>query len=180
MSFRRKLQARLPGREKVAEHRLLRWLGHRLHDPNLWHFGRRAVSRGAGVGVLVAFFPIPIHMLLVAPIAIALGLNLPVVIAVVWITNPFTWVPIFYFAYRVGVLATGGATLPLAALNLGPDFGSLQAVLGQIWLPLFAGSAICGLAFGFLTYAIVESLWRLSVARRWRRRGSGRQASTLP
>ena len=78
MNLRRALQSRLPGRDQVSSHRMLRWLGHRLHDPNLWHFGRRSVSRAAGVGMLVAFFPIPIHMTMVAPIALVLGINLPV------------------------------------------------------------------------------------------------------
>lgn len=180
MSFRRRMQARLPGKEAVAKHRILRWLGHRLHDPNLWHFGRRSVSRGAGIGMLVAFFPIPIHMTIVAPIAIIFGLNLPVMLAAVWVTNPITWIPIFYFAYRVGVFFIHGEVLPLEALNLTKDFSSLQHALGEIWMPLFLGSAICGVVSGTLTYAVIETLWRINVARRWRRREGSRHRLSPP
>lgn len=174
------MQARLPGKDKVAEHRVLRWLGNRLHDPNLWHFGRRAVSRGAGIGMLVAFFPIPIHMTVVAPIAIIFGLNLPVMLAAVWVTNPITWIPIFYFSYRVGVFFLDGEVLPLEALNLSADFSSLQHALGEIWAPLFLGSAICGAVFGTLTYTLIEVAWRLSVARRWKLRDSSKHRIPLP
>jgi len=170
MNLRRTLQARLTKPADLANKRWLSWFGHRLHDPNLWHFGRRSVSRAAGIGVLVAFFPIPIHMLLVAPIAIVLGINLPVLIAAVWITNPITWVPIFYFAYRVGTLFTGEAARSLATLNLSADWSSLQHALAEIWLPLCVGSAVCGVVSGLATYVAVESIWRYGVARRWRQR----------
>ncbi|MEN9727032.1 MAG: hypothetical protein RL434_1398 [Pseudomonadota bacterium] len=180
MSFRRRMQARLPGKEAVAKHRVLRWLGNRLHDPNLWHFGRRSVSRGAGIGMVVAFFPIPVQMTVVAPIAIAFGLNLPVMLAAVWVTNPITWIPIFYFAYRVGVFFLHGDVLPLEALNLSADFGNLQSALGEIWAPLFLGSAICGSVLGVLTYSIIELAWRFNVARRWRRREGSRHRTSAP
>lgn len=170
MNLRRALQSRLTKPSDLANKRWLSWLGHRLHDPNLWHFGRRSVSKAAGIGMLVAFFPIPIHMLIVAPLAILLGINLPVLVAACWITNPITWVPIFYFAYRLGVFFTGEATRNLDTLHLSADWGSLQHAFGEIWLPLCLGSAICGIVSGLLTYVAVEAVWRYSVARRWRER----------
>lgn len=178
MNLRRALQARLNKRSNLANNRWLSWLGHRLHDPNLWHFGRRSVSRAAAVGMLVAFFPIPIHMVLVAPIAIVLGINLPVMIAAVWVTNPITWVPFFYFAYRVGVFFTGGTVRSLDTLHLSADWSSLQHAFAEIWLPLCVGSAICGVVSGIVTYIAVESAWRYSVARRWRARAAQHQRGT--
>lgn len=176
MNLRRALQSRLPGRDQVSSHRMLRWLGHRLHDPNLWHFGRRSVSRAAGVGMLVAFFPIPIHMTMVAPIALVLGINLPVMVAAVWVTNPITWVPIFYFAYRVGAWFVGEAPRSLDSLDLHVNLSSLGHAFGEIWLPLCVGSAVCGVVAGTLTYGLVEGVWRFSVARRWRRRLASHRA----
>lgn len=177
MDLRRTLKAKLGTRpEHLGQHRFRRWLGHRLHDPNLWHFGRRSVARATGVGLCLAFFPIPIHMLLVAPIAIALGINLPVLIAATWITNPITWVPIFYFAYRLGAYVTGTAPIDVDALSLGHDWQGLRLVFARIWLPLCTGAAICGGVCGTLGYFGVECLWRLGVARRWRAREAGRAA----
>jgi uncharacterized protein len=182
MNLRRALQARLMQSTKPADFankRWLSWLGHRLHDPNLWHFGRRSVSKAAGIGFLVAFFPIPIHMLIVVPLAVLCGINLPVLIAAMWITNPITWVPAFYFAYRVGVAFTGESVRALDTLHLSADWGSLQHALGEIWLPLFLGSAICGVVFGALGYLTVEAVWRYSVGRRWRARIAQRRAARI-
>ena len=109
MSLRRHLERRLPQREALSNSRWLRRFAHLLHEPRLWHFGRRSVARSAGYGFALAFFPIPIHMLLVFPLAWFRRLNLPVVVGALWITNPVTWVPFFYFAYRVGLLLTGEA-----------------------------------------------------------------------
>ena len=111
MDFRRYLQSRLPQASDLSQRRFIAWFGHRLHDPNLWHFGRRSVARATGIGFLVAFFPIPIHMVIIVPLAILRGINLPVLIGAVWITNPVTWVPMFYFAYRIGLLFTGAYIL---------------------------------------------------------------------
>ena len=178
MNLRRYLQSRLPKASDLAERRWVRWFGHRLHDPNLWHFGRRSVARATGFGFLIAFFPIPVHMLLVVPLAILRGLNLPVLLGAVWITNPVTWVPMFYFAYRVGLLFTGGAAQTAASLHLSPDWHSFAHAMGLIWQPLFVGSAICGVIAGGLGYLLVDVLWRYAVRRRWRLRAAQRSTAS--
>jgi len=176
MDLRRYLQTRLPQPSDLAQRRWIAWFGHRLHDPNLWHFGRRSVARATGIGLLIAFFPIPIHMLIIVPLAILRGLNLPVIIGAVWITNPVTWVPMFYFAYRVGLLFTGGALQTADSLQLTSDWHTLVRAFDLIWLPLFVGSAICGVVCGLVGYFLVEGLWRVAVRRRWRRRVAARVA----
>lgn len=176
MNLRRYLQSRLPQASDLSQRRWVAWFGHRLHDPNLWHFGRRSVARAAGVGLMVAFFPLPVHMLIVVPLAILRGLNLPVLIGAVWITNPLTWVPLFYFAYRVGLMFTGGSAQTAATLHLSSDWASLSHALDVIWLPLCVGSAICGVVGGALVYALIDGLWRLAVQRRWRQREARRAA----
>lgn len=176
MDLRRYLQSRLPQPADLTRRRWIAWFGHRLHDPNLWHFGRRSVARATGIGLLIAFFPIPIHMLIIVPLAILRGLNLPVIIGAVWITNPVTWVPMFYFAYRVGLVFTGGTVQTADSLQLSSDWHSLVHAFDVIWLPLCVGSAICGVVASLLGYFLVDGLWRLAVRRRWRRRVAARAA----
>jgi len=176
MDLRRRIEKRLPQREALSNSPWLRRFAHLLNEPTLWHFGRRSVARSAGYGFALAFFPIPIHMLLVFPLAFLRRLNLPVVVGALWITNPVTWVPFFYFAYRVGLLFTGEAAQPVESLPLAADWASIQLVLDQIWLPLCLGSLICGVVLGLTGYTVINGLWRLSIVRRWRaRRGAQRQ-----
>ena len=175
MDFRHYLQSRLPQRDALAANPWLRRFAHLLNDPALWHFGRRSVARAAGFGFLVAFVPVPIHMLLIFPLAFALRLNLPVVVGALWITNPVTWVPFFYFAYRVGLLLTGDAAQPAETVHFAADWQSVSVVLGQIWLPLCLGSLICGVVAGLTGYTLIDALWRLNIARRWRARTAQRK-----
>jgi len=54
------------------------------------------------VGLFCAFVPLPIQMLLAAAAAIIFRVNLPISVGLVWITNPVTIPPMFYFCYKVG------------------------------------------------------------------------------
>ncbi len=144
----------------------MKWASRYLNDPKLWHFGRREVAKAAGFGLLVAFCPIPVHMLIIVPLAIFQRLNLPVLVAAVWVNNPITIVPIFYLAYRVGLALTGGHV----ALTFSGNWHQLQQALAEIWWPLFLGSAICGVVAGLLTFIVVNTLWGLSIVRRRRTR----------
>lgn len=103
----------MPNEEKLKRHKHLSWLGSHIHDPNLWHLTRKSVARAFFVGLFCAFLPIPLQMLVAAFMAIFLRSNLPISIGLVWITNPLTMPPIFYFTYRVGDFLIGDPGRPL-------------------------------------------------------------------
>lgn len=150
----------LPDHLALKEHRFLRLFGRLLHDQNLFHLNRRSVSGGFFVGMLCAFTPIFPQMLTAAALAIVLRVNLPISVALVWITNPFTIPPIFYGSYRIGVWL----------LNQQPTIGRFQmsrewieSVFDQIWMPLLLGGTIIGLLSGVLSYLLIRLLWRWHV-----------------
>ena len=99
---RKFLKRYLPSASEVRSRRSLRILGELLHDPNVWHLTRRSVSTAVAVGVFSAFVPVPFQMPLAAVLAIALRCNLPLAVALVWISNPMTMPAIFFFTYTVG------------------------------------------------------------------------------
>lgn len=175
MRLRHRLQSRLPDKATLSEHALLRAFAHHLHEPCLWHFGRRTVSRSLGYGMAVAFVPLPIHMVLLLPIALLRRLNLPVMVATVWVNNPLTLVPMFYAAYRVGLFVLG-----IAPANgngtFSFDWHHLASTLEGIWLPLCVGCAICGTTIGIATRWLSDRIWRAAIRRRWRERHASRAA----
>ncbi len=173
MSLQHKLRNHLGRRDKILNHRALRWLGTRLHDPNLWHFGRRPVAGGFGLGLLIAFFPIPIHMLLAPPLAVALRVNLPITLTVIWISNPVTLVPLLYLAYQVGCWVLG---TPVLAAEFGShfDLATFTKAAHQMLLPLLVGSLICGVVAGSCGYFGVHTLWRWRIRQRQRQRRRAR------
>jgi len=148
-------------------------LGDRLHDPNLWHLNRRSVAGGFALGLFFAFMPIPFQMLAAAALAIWLRVHLPISVVSVWVSNPVTMAPLFYFAYRVGLFVTGGGPLRETQPEWGLD--TVAQRLSEIWMPFVTGCLLTGGIAALLGYASIRLLWRIVVISRLRRR----QARTL-
>lgn len=164
---RQLLKRYMPDPARFREHRSLRFLGHLLHDQNLWQLNRRSVSRAMAVGLFAAFIPIPMQMLLSASMAIMLRAHLPIAAGLVWITNPLTMPPVFYCTYKLGawLLDTPPQHLP-DSLTL--EWISSQ--LSSMWQPFLLGSVLTALIMGALGYGLTLGYWRWWVGRQWRRR----------
>ena len=96
-----------PNSDELKNHKHLGWLGKYLNNTSLWNFNRKSISKAFAVGLFCAFIPVPFQMLLAAPSAIIFSANLPVAVALVWITNPITMSPIFYACYKLGAWILG-------------------------------------------------------------------------
>lgn len=166
------IQRYLPDPKTVREHKYLRFLGSYLHEPNLWRLNRRSAATAFFVGVFVAFIPMPFQMVLAACLAILLRCNLPLSVALVWITNPVTMPPMFYFTYKLGCFLLH--TPPNEAFDL--SLNGLGSELARIWKPLYLGSLVSGLTFGSASYFIIRSLWRWNVVKNWRDRNKQRSS----
>ncbi len=159
----------LPDHQKIKDQKALSIFGTLLHDANLWHLNRRSASGALGIGLFFAFWPVPFQMWLAAALAIPLRVNLPLSVATVWITNPFTMTPIFYGAYLLGNALLGGTAtdfefqlswewLLKSAETIGPAF--------------LLGCGVCAVFFGLLGYFGLNLLWRFSVVKAWGKRRS--------
>jgi len=173
---RRIIKRYLPDPYKIREHKYLRFFGQLLHDPNLWHLNRRSVSGAFSLGLFVALIPVPMHMIMAAAGAIIWRVNLPVSVAIVWVNNPFTMPPIFYFAYKLGTWVLG--TRPNEHINFEMTFQWIIDQLATIWQPLLLGCLVLGTVSAVLGNVIVRLLWRLHVVRYLRRKRLKRQQST--
>lgn len=168
----------LPHHDTIRGHSHLRWLGTLLHDPNLWHLNRRSVSGAFAIGLFCAFIPVPFQMAIAALISILARANLPVSVVLVWVTNPLTMGPIFFFAYKVGtwILGTPLHVETIAAV----ETSALQWFTGEIkanWKPFLLGSLVCGSASALVGYVSIRLSWRMHLVRRLRARRAGRNNS---
>ncbi|WP_431685897.1 DUF2062 domain-containing protein [Hahella sp. NBU794] len=163
----------MPNPHKLKENKSLHFLGDILHEPNLWHINRHAIAKAVLVGVFCSFIPMPFQMVVAAFIAVWVNCNLPLAVALVWISNPVTMPPIFYFNYLVGAHILG---MPKVHFEFELSFAWLGEKLYQIGLPLYFGSFICGLFFSVLGYVVVEYLWRRKIRHDWRKRQEKRVA----
>ena len=77
-------------------------------------------------------------MILAAFLSITFAANLPLAVILTWITNPFTYIPIVYFAIKIGgifINAEFTYEIKNEQINIFTD-------LMQYWEPLFLGSFI--------------------------------------
>ena len=166
------LRRYLPSAISIRENRALRPVSMWLHKPEIWHLHRRSVSGAVFIGLFCAFLPIPFQMLLAATMALLSRCNLPLSVALVWITNPITIPPMFYFAYRLGAWLLD-AQLEVHAVEL--SWAWFTDNISTIGYPLLFGSLVCGWVSGITGMVAVRMLWRIEVLRRWRARRRQRQ-----
>ena len=164
----RKLIKKLfPHHDKIREHKNLQFLGPLLHDPNLLHLNRRSISGGFAVGLFFAWVPVPFQMVLSAIAAIIFRVNLPISVVLVWLTNPLTMPPLFYFAYKFGAWVL---PFPETHFAFELSFKWLSESLSAIWEPFLFGCFILGLISSLLGYFGIRILWRMKVVQSWNER----------
>lgn len=152
----------------IRSHKHLRCFGTLLHKPSLWHLNRRSVATAFAVGLFFAFVPVPFQMVLAAGGAIIFNGNLPISVAMVWLTNPLTMPPIFYVAYLLGAWL-----LDVPSGNFNFDNLSLEWLfsgLASIWQPFLLGCLVMGVASAVIGYVGMHLAWKAMVLSRWRRR----------
>lgn len=156
----------------------LHFLGDLLHDPNLFHLNRHSVSVAMFWGLFVAILPIPGQMPVAAAAALLFRCNLPLSVALTWITNPFTMPFFIFITYQMGRLVLQTDPIVLTTPQLSWDW--LANEFGHLWKPLLAGSIITGLLFGSLGYLVMQLYWRWHVGYSWKKRQKKRAERNNP
>lgn len=174
------IQRYLPDRDKLAQNRMLKWLGPTLLHPDLWHISRRSIAVGLAIGLFFGLM-IPLAQIPAAVVvAMALRANLAIAAASTLITNPFTFGPIYFFAYQIGesVLKGSQAVVPdtatATAQELASGLGQWISKVVDLGGPLFLGLFLMAVTTSITAYFIVHLAWRVGVITKKRRRQSQR------
>lgn len=172
----------VPTRESLKHNRLLSWLGPRVHDPLLWHVNRNSVARGAAIGIFFGLMVPVAQIPAAAVVALALRANLWVTALATLISNPFTYGPIYIFAYRLGSSILPPATAREAVAAEDHAVVALQWLLdGVHWLtgigrPLVLGMLIMAVVAATLGYFGTLLGWRINVLLKRRKQRNARLA----
>lgn len=154
----------IPDPEKLKAHPHLKHFGQALQNPNLWHLNRRSAAGAVAVGLFCAWMPIPFQMLLAAAIAMIFAVNLPISVALVWISNPITMPPLFYGAYRLGAFILNE---PIVHFHFHLSFSWLLDAFETIAPSMLLGCLILGLVSAFVGYFLLRAFWRFNVSKKW-------------
>ena len=161
------IQRFIPDPSVIKNHKNLQFLGEKLQDPNLWHINRRSITKAFAIGLFFAWVPTPTQMAFAAATAVFLRAHLLISVALVWITNPVTMPPLFYFAYRVGLWYSH---LPSPADNFVFSLEGIWSGLGNIIGPFLLGCLIVSLLCSLAAYIGMDVFWRYHVAKKWEAR----------
>ena len=130
------------------------------------------IALGGALGIFIGLLPIMgIQMAVVSILAIPLRGNLKAAIAGVWISNPITFIPLYFANYKFGLLFFSNnkvgweefsSVIKLAARwNWGDVSASMSNLMDMgtdILIPLWGGSAILGILFAPVTYAALYKI----------------------
>lgn len=172
---RKFLKRIMPDHATMRDHPHLRKFGQRLTEPKLWHLNRRSVSGGVALGLFMGFMPVPGQMFFSAALAIFFRVNLPLSVMGVWITNPFTMAPIYFYAYKLGAWVLD---VPVGQYAFSLSWDWLTREFLSIWQPFLLGCVICGTISAVAGTLLVRLIWRLSVIRSWRARQHRNQSDS--
>ena len=167
MSPKKLLKRFMPDHKKIREHKSLQCFGKLLHNPALWHMNRHSVAKGFAVGLFFAWVPVPFQMVLGAAGAILCHANLPLSVALVWITNPVTIPPMFYGAYKVGAMLLGEQ---VQHFDMELSIEWVKQEMLMIWEPFLLGCFVVAVASSVIGYFGIQIAWRWMVMHRWRNR----------
>ena len=166
----------LPHHDAIDASRWLKLLGPSLRRADLWHLNRRSVAGGVAIGLFCGLIPGPIQMIAAALCSVWLRGNLPVALFTTLYTNPFTIVPLYLFAYRLGERLSGAQdvhTLPPEA-HWYEWGGQMTDWLLSMGKPLLIGLPLLAACLAIAGYVLVRIAWRISVSVRWRARRRNR------
>ena len=157
----------LPHPDVIVHNRWIKLLGPRLQEPSLWHINRRSCSLAVALGMFCAFIPVPFQMLIAAVGAILLRVNILVAVPMVWVSNPVTMGPLYYFCYLIGVEILDTTT---SGFHFELSFEWLLHGLADIWQPFLLGCLVAGVISSLAAYALVRILWHLHILNHIRER----------
>ncbi len=118
-------------------------------------------AKGLAIGVFSGCFPFFGFQTLLGVFFAKLAKGNIVLAAIgTWISNPFTYIPLYYFNYKVGSIFIGNSTNITIDRNLGINDLWEQGSIFSIKLLL--GSSFVGLLLAFISGFIVLLLYKIN------------------
>ena len=160
----------LPRRSNIHKYPVLKWFSDSAYKRSyLWSFKGSSMRPALFWGMIISLSPlVGIQMLVAFFVALYVRANLPLIVALQWISNPFTMGPIYFADYKIGRVLlelTGFKTDRNKILNKDYDWNNFQfkdlLELLDTFPPMFVGGAVLGVFFGVILVFIYNFLAKL-------------------
>jgi len=145
--------------KKTSSHKKLReFIKKYKIPPEYLATNRKMISRGVLIGLFIAFIPMPMQMAAVLLFVPFVRFNVPVALAMCWLSNPITMPPMYYMEYLTGSFLLGIQPEPVEM-----TLEWFKNNLDDIFIPLYFGTAIYSIFGSIGAYFLVNFLWKGSV-----------------
>jgi len=124
--------------------------------PEVWHWSKNSIAKSVLIGLFIALLPLPCQMIIAALTSVYVGAYLPLSVALVWVSNPVTFIPLTWVCLSVGCNLLHIDMAILAELKS----GNYWQLLEQYWQALLLGSVVSGLTLGLLGYYLTQWSWQ--------------------
>lgn len=170
-------QSWLPSAERIAQSKVLSIFGRHLMHPQIWYINRRSITKAMFLGTFFGMIPIPFHTVMIVLLVLLMRVNLPLSLAMSWLTNPLTLIPILYAGFW-----TGAQIFQVQMIDRNMLIGVMHQIsdsvshlsAGQLDLSLAKILMVGLVTVAFVTAIVLSTLtalfWRYSVQRAWRKR----------
>lgn len=145
--------------KKISEHKKLHDFIEKYKIPKEYlSTNRKMVSKAIFIGLFIAFIPMPMQMLAVLAFIPFVKFNVPIALAMCWVSNPLTMPLIYYVEYLTGSFILGTEVAPV---QMTLEWFSKN--LDDIFIPLYFGTFLYSLVISLSAYWLVNHFWRKSV-----------------
>lgn len=162
-----------PTRESLEDVRWLRPFAHRVLEPSLWRFTRRSVPRGVALGLIVGIFlMIPgLQIIGAALLALPCRANVPIAVAMTFLSNPATTPFILYLSIIVGnrfIHSPVDVGTVMTMINQGATIAEWAEWLASAAAPaLVVGLFVISVITAAVGYLLSSCLWRAWISHKW-------------
>ncbi len=160
----------LPRRSNIHKYPILKWFSETAYKRSyLWSFRGRNIVPALFWGVWIAMLPVVgLQMLVVFFLAMVVRANLPIIIALQWISNPFSMGPIYFADYQIGMIffrlvgiKYEKNKLLSAEFNWSDfSFSDLNNLL-DTFPPMFVGGSIIGISLGVIAVFLYKAMVKI-------------------
>lgn len=126
--------------------------------PEYLSTNRKMVSRAVFIGLFIAFIPMPMQMLAVLLVMPFVRFNVPIALAMCWLSNPLTMPPMYYLEYLTGAFFLGSEVAPVEM-----TLEWFSENLDNIFIPLYVGTLFYAVIGSSIAYWVVNHFWHGSV-----------------
>ncbi|HBJ83615.1 MAG TPA: hypothetical protein DDZ88_07050 [Verrucomicrobiales bacterium] len=150
---------------KLRDRPIMRWFARHFLDKRVWRPTQHTLSGGMAVGMFITLQLLPIQMPTATILAAIFRVNIPVAIALCWLSNPFTIPFIAWLEYLIGkwflALYTSVPATPFPS-ELPESMVDAWIVLKEHAPVMLMGGIILGAVGALFSYIVTWGGWEIA------------------